>query len=134
MIIQNQPDLKPRVPDGVQGVQVCSLSGAMPGTNPALEDGGTCQTRFEYLIRGTENIGSADIKKEQVPINKDLGTMTKFDDPLAELQEHTLIWDGLSNYCLDCAHEQESNTTVTVYGKEPDTTRPTGISNLQKSP
>ena len=117
ILLENQPDLKPRIPDGVEGVNVCTVSGAIPGTNSAYEGEGGCQTRFEYIIKGTQNIGSADIKKEQVPVNKDLGTMTKADDPLMEMREQTLIWDGLANYCLDCAHEQEGNTTVTIVGK-----------------
>lgn len=126
-LLKDQPDLKPRLPDGVKGVNVCTVSGAIPGTNSTLEGEGGCQTRFEYLIKGTENIGSADIKKEQVPINRETGVMTKPDDPLMEMREQTLIWDGLSNYCLDCVHENEPNTTVFILGK-PDPNKITGIS------
>lgn len=125
-LLQDQTDLKPRMPDGVHGVNVCTVSGAIPGTNSALEGEGGCQTRFEYVIKGTENIGSADIKKEQVPINRDTGVMTKPDDPAMEMREQTLIWDGLSNYCLDCVHENEPNVNITIFGK-PDEDKLTGM-------
>jgi len=128
MLLENQSDLKPRLPDGVQGVQVCTVSGAIPGSNSSFEGEGGCQTRFEYIIKGTQNIGAADIKKEQIPIHKELGTMTKADDPLMEMREQTLIWDGFANYCLDCVHDKDPNVTVTVFGR-PDPTKITPRSN-----
>lgn len=126
LLLENQSPLEPRLPDGVVGVQVCTVSGAIPGTGSSVAQDGVCQTRFEYITKGNENIGSADVKREEVPIQRETGVMTTFDDPLMELREHTLVWDGLTNYCIDCAHEGEGNALVRIIG-EPDENQPTSV-------
>ena len=79
------------------------------------EGGAGCQTRFEYIKQGEENAGAGVINKEQVPVQRETGwLLPNQDDPLAELQEKTIAFDGLSRYCLDCNHEGEPRITVNV--------------------
>ncbi len=102
-LLKNQPDLWPVRPPDVVGKQVCWDSGSLMEKK---EDGSdSCQSRFEYFIKGTENLQPA-VQKQVVPVTK--------DDRLAppnfqeiEMKEKTIIRDMFSLYCLDCNHENE---------------------------
>ncbi|OGK14906.1 hypothetical protein A3H80_01785 [Candidatus Roizmanbacteria bacterium RIFCSPLOWO2_02_FULL_37_19] len=122
ILLEEQPDLWPRQPEGVVGRQVCSVSGLVPSSASPHEGEGGCPTRFEFMLRGTENVGAGVIAREFIPVNRDTGFMTKADDPSAEMREQTVISDGLSKYCLDCTHEHEPAVTVNVF-KQQDTGR-----------
>ncbi|OGK44042.1 hypothetical protein A2957_01760 [Candidatus Roizmanbacteria bacterium RIFCSPLOWO2_01_FULL_38_11] len=116
-LLENQPDLWPRKPDNIVGHQVCVISGAVPEAASPQElgpEGSGCQTRFEYFMKGRENVGVAQITREFVPVNRDTGVMTKPDDPAAESREQTIINDRLSKYCLDCTHEGEPRAIVNI--------------------
>ena len=109
-LLAQQPDLKPRQADGVVGKSVCKMTGALPGA-PGEEN---CETRFEYLIKGTENIGAGILRHEPVFVNKNTGVPGKEGEPDIEAQEKLIMWDGLSKYCLECVHEGELPVTVDV--------------------
>ena len=109
-LLAQQPDLKPRQADGVVGKSVCKMTGALPGA-PGEEN---CETRFEYLIKGTENIGAGILRHEPVFVNKNTGVPGKEGEPDVEAQEKLIMWDGLSKYCLECVHEGELPVTVDV--------------------
>jgi penicillin-binding protein 1C len=101
--LKNQPDLWPIKPENVIPVQVCTDTGAIANKNPDGTASSGCPTRFEYIMKGTENKGP-NIKKETVPVSRDNGEMVKPDAPNVEMKEKMILDDGFSKYCLDCAH------------------------------
>jgi membrane carboxypeptidase/penicillin-binding protein len=103
MVLKDQPDLFPRKPDGVVGKQVCS-TGQAPAKDAEGKD--SCPVRFEYFIKGTENLKTNTIAttKEKVLINKDNGKQAKPGDTNVEEQDKTVVRQGDIMYCLDCAH------------------------------
>jgi len=108
-VLKNQSDLWPVRPADVVGKQVCWDNGTLAEKK---EDGSeSCQSRFEYFIKGTEPISSVTMK-ELLPINRDSGRLTQVDDPNIELQEKTVIKDMFSIYCVDCNHEGEQQQTI----------------------
>lgn len=100
-VLKDQQNLPPRKPTNVVGRQVCWSSGA------AQPDGSTsaCQTRFEYLIKGTEPV-ALTTKREMVWVTKDSDKLAREGDPNTELKEKTIISDAYSRYCQDCAGDQ----------------------------
>ncbi len=102
-VLKDQIDLPPRKPTNVVGRQVCWTSGAAT----AQPDGSnaSCQTRFEYLIRGTEPV-ALTTKREFVWVTKDSDKLSREGDPNTELKEKTIISDAYSRYCQDCAGDQ----------------------------
>lgn len=108
-ILAKQPNLQPRKPDSVVGRQVCSDTGKV-----APSEGG-CPTRFEYLIAGSEDVGgSLNVVRRMVPVSRDTGEMVKEDHPNFELQEKSILTDGSSEYCIDCAHPEIPTPTPTA--------------------
>lgn len=98
-VLKNQPDLKPIRPDTVVAKNYCFSKNAE----------GACQNRFEFFIKGTENLpnsGSFVTKRETVWVTKDSDKLAKEGDPNAEPKEKTIITDGFSRYCQDCAGDQ----------------------------
>lgn len=100
--LRGKPDVLPKKPDGVVGAHICAVSGLAP-PNPDGEDKG-CPTRFEYFIKGTVPSVREQMKR-QVAIDKatgDLAFSAQTDN--VEMQEHQVVSDGVSTYCLDCPH------------------------------
>ncbi|MCX6792109.1 MAG: PBP1A family penicillin-binding protein [Candidatus Gottesmanbacteria bacterium] len=103
--LKGKPDIWPKQPDGIVGAQICSITGLLPpNPDPNAGDKG-CSTRFEYFIKGTiptqwENL------KQTVLIDKDTGDLVEPNKPNAnvEMQDHQVISDGISRWCLDCPH------------------------------
>ncbi len=113
-VLVGQPNLAPRKPDTVVGRQVCNLTGAPP---PSADQSGEpiCGgTHFEWFAAGTDKIPGATITHETIPVNRDTGVMTKPEDPAAEMQDHLVIKDAISTYCIDCNHEKEGESTVNL--------------------
>lgn len=103
-LLKNQPDLWPKKPENIVGLNVCIISGTRA---IKAEDGSqNCPSRFEYFIKGTEP-QSAENLKRLVPVSRDTGFLTRADDPAAEMQEKQVIQDAYTTYCLDCNHEGE---------------------------
>lgn len=102
-VLEKQPDLWPRKPDGVEGRQVCADSGALMSRTP--EGTESCGSRFEYFIKGSEGAQRVSTTRELIPVNRDTGRQTTTADPAHEMQEKTVIKDGSSVYCVDCAHD-----------------------------
>ncbi|MBP6993680.1 transglycosylase domain-containing protein [Candidatus Woesebacteria bacterium] len=98
-ILKDQPDLWPTKPETVVGRQVCS-DGRLQGG-----DGGDCSdSRFEYFIKGSENVRTATTEKAMVWVNRDTDKQAKEGEENTEQREKTVIKDKFSVYCLDCAH------------------------------
>lgn len=100
-VLKSQPDLWPIRPDDVIGMQVCTDTGSPVSKN---SDGQTsCPSRFEYMIKGTENLRGLITGKETITVGPD-DKMAPTGYPGGELKEKTVIRDGYSIYCVDCAH------------------------------
>lgn len=104
-VLENQPNLLPIRPATVIGKQVCWTTGVVSDKKP--EEGGQpgCQSRFEYFIRGTE-AKQPKTEKQTVAVTKDSDKFVRNPnpgDPNIEMKEKTIVTDGISMYCLDCA-------------------------------
>jgi len=109
--LKNQPDLWPVRPSSIVGKQVCWDSGILMNKK---EDGSdSCQSRFEYFIKGTEPL-SSNVIKQIVPVNKDNGKLTQPNDPNVDMQEKTIIRDAFSIYCVDCNHDGEQTQIINL--------------------
>ena len=109
-VLKNQSDLWPVRPADVIGRQVCWETGNMMNKNPDGTE--SCKPRFEYFIKGTENISNdTKIEKTTVPVNRDTGKMTTIEDSAHEMKEKTIIKDKFSTYCADCTPDYPVPTT-----------------------
>lgn len=99
-----KPDVWPKQPDGIAGAQICVVTGLLP-PNPDADDKG-CATRFEYFIKGTVPTQRENIKR-QVLIDKGTGDLA-FPNQTEniEMQEHQVVSDEISTYCVDCPHTE----------------------------
>ncbi len=104
-ILKNQPDLWPIRPDTVVGRSVCSTGQVVEQKDGQDQTKDGCNPRFEYFIKGTEASQSASIKREEIFVTKDSNLQAREGDPNTEKKEKTVIKDGFSTYCVDCAHE-----------------------------
>ena len=98
-ILKDRPDEWPKMPEAIVGMEVCALSGKLPG------DSG-CPTRYEYFIRGTQPT-EIDNSKQKVLIDK---TTRRLSAPgqVDNLEEHeeTVITDPLGDrFCVTCPPE-----------------------------
>lgn len=101
--LQGQPDIWPKQPDGIVGAQICSITGLLPpNPDPNAGDKG-CATRFEYFIKGTVPAERENLKRTVV-IDKDTGDIVEPNKRGAnvETQDHQVVQDAISTYCLDC--------------------------------
>lgn len=99
-VLANTSDIWPKQPDGIVGARVCSLSGLLP---PNDGDDAGCPIRFEYFIKGTVPTQREQLR-QSVLIDKATGNIaapgvTENTEP----QEHQILNDRLSTFCLDCA-------------------------------
>ncbi len=90
----------PQMPkDGIEGDSVCVDSGVMPdATN-------TCQTRYEYFLKGTVPTVST-IEQKDIVINNDTHHPPATPDQLANVstENHKVASDPFEkDYCLDCS-------------------------------
>ncbi len=109
-VLAGKPDVWPKQPDGIVGAQICVITGLQP-PNPESDDKG-CATRFEYFIKGTVPTQRENLKR-QVLIDKttaDLALPNQTEN--VEMQEHQVVSDGISSYCLDCPHPEEKATLI----------------------
>ena len=88
------------MPTNIAGLQVCALSGKLPG------DSG-CSTRFEYFVKGTEPKETEDAKKK-ILVDNTSHKMAKpgQTDNVSE-EEHLVVKDAFSGFCLDCPHDND---------------------------
>lgn len=96
-VLTKQPDLWPKVPEGIIGKSICDVSGKVPAGE------GSCAARFEYFIKGTEPTEPENLRRPVV-IDKETGRLAapgKTDN--IETQDRSVIFDALGKpYCLDC--------------------------------
>lgn len=109
-VLKGKPDIWPKQPDGIVGAQVCTMTGLLP-PNPDGADKG-CPIRFEYFIQGTVPYDRENLKS-QVLIDKstgDLASPGQTDN--VEMQEHQVVNDTISTWCLDCPHPTSKPTII----------------------
>ncbi len=109
-VLAGKPDVWPKQPDGIVGAQICVITGLQP-PNPDGDDKG-CATRFEYFIKGTVPTQRENMK-QQVLIDKttsDLALPNQTEN--VEMQEHQVVSDGISSYCLDCPHPDDKAVII----------------------
>lgn len=110
--LDGKADVLPKQPDGIVGAQICATSGLQPPNPegedlPAGEAGKGCQTRFEYFVKGTVPSQRENMKR-QVLIDKTTGDLAPPDQTdNIKMQEHQVVSDGISSYCLDCPHPED---------------------------
>jgi 1A family penicillin-binding protein len=102
-VLKNQPDLWPVKPPNIVGYQVCWHSGDLMIKKE--DNSESCQSRFEYFIKGTEPKES-HILKQVVPVTKD-EKLAPPNWPEIEMKEKTIIKDMFGIYCIDCNHDKE---------------------------
>ena len=95
-VLKDQPDEWPKMPQNIVGMEVCTLSGKLPG------DSG-CSTRYEYFIRGTQP-KEVDDSKQKVLIDKATGQLAKpGETENLEEKEEIVISDPLGDrFCASC--------------------------------
>jgi penicillin-binding protein 1C len=113
-ILKDEKQVWQLKPDGIYGTQVCAISGFFPASEgealpPEASAEGTCQTRFEYFLQGTEP-AQTQPEKQFAEIDKTTGQLATEKTPPEnkEIQEKQILTDlwGTS-YCLDCAFPTE---------------------------
>ncbi len=116
-VLEGKLDIWPKQPEGIVGAQVCIISGLLPPNPdgddlPAGEAGKGCSTRFEYFIKGTVPSQRENIKR-QILIDKSTGDIALPDQTEnVEMQEHQVLSDEVSTYCLDCPHPEDRPTLI----------------------
>jgi membrane carboxypeptidase/penicillin-binding protein len=110
--LKDQPDRWPEKPEGIIGLEVCTLSGLIP--NPEKP----CSTRFEFFNKKFQP-REFDRSRREIWIKKDTGLPPQEGDfENIELQEHTVLSDPLQvDFCLDCPWTQETDEQGQPNGK-----------------
>ncbi len=109
-VLENQPDIWPKQPEGIVGAEVCTTTGLLP---PNSEGDKGCSTRYEYFIKGTVPTAREQLRMS-VPIDKttgDLATQTTAPENV-EIQDHDVLRDELSMWCLDCNHDAKKPVII----------------------
>jgi membrane carboxypeptidase/penicillin-binding protein PbpC len=111
-ILADKSDIWPKQPEGIVGASVCTLTGLLPPNAGAPEgtDPG-CPTRYEYFIRGTVPQEREQLRRT-VLIDTTTGDLADPEQTEnVEFQDHDIVSDGISSWCLDCPH-QEGKVTI----------------------
>jgi 1A family penicillin-binding protein len=95
-VLEDQPDLPPVKPDSVIGTRVCTNTGVAATVSPG------CATRFEYLLKGTENVTLVNTTRFAIPVYKETDIQAPPEDPNIEIKEKTVLKDKFSTVCVDC--------------------------------
>lgn len=105
------PQAAPIKPEDVIGTYVCTDTGQVA----SAKEGG-CPTRFEYLLKNSQN-SHGRIEKENVLIDKGTqGLAAPNQTDNTEMQEKTIVIDATGDkYCVDCAHPELLTPTPTPH-------------------
>ena len=117
-VLEGKQDMWPKQPDGIAGGRICTTNGLLPPNSEGNADQTSqpdealgCPTRFEYFIKGT--VPKSSSTRQSVAIDKatgDLALPNQTDN--IEMQEHTIAWDGITRWCLDCTHPEGKSVLV----------------------
>lgn len=106
-LVAQKPPESLKQPNDVVGLSVCSDSGLLPP--PA--DKGSCPTRFEYFLRGTQP-NKADLGIQKVFVDKNTQDLpAKGQTENLEEKDHRVITDPTGDrYCVTCPHPDPNAT------------------------
>jgi 1A family penicillin-binding protein len=107
-LLAGKPDIWPKQPDGIVGTSICSTTGLLP-PNP---DGTGCSTRFEYFVKGSVPTERENLK-QNIAVDKTTGDLAppgQTDN--IEMQDHQVIHDHISIWCLDCQHPADKPVII----------------------
>ena len=106
-VLENQPDLWPKTPSGIEGKNICTVSGLLPAGE------GACQTRYEYFKSGTAPFQTENLR-QQVLVDKTNGNLASLDQTEnVEMQERQVLKDAAGSvYCLDCPNPENYTSSV----------------------
>jgi len=114
-VLEGKTDLWPNQPEEIVGKQICSVSGLLAPNGEDASDKG-CDTRFEYFWKGTEPTEKEQMK-QSIVIDKATGDIAppaggpgKADT--TEAQEHQVLKDPVSVWCLDCPHSEQTRVLL----------------------
>ena len=110
--LKGKSDIWPKQPDGIVGAQICVISGLAPPNPDLMASDRGCQTRFEYFIKGTVPTVVENLK-QFVLIDKSTGDLAapgKTEN--VEMQDHQVLHDGVSLWCLDCQHPAGASVLI----------------------
>ncbi|OGH16827.1 MAG: hypothetical protein A3C22_00435 [Candidatus Levybacteria bacterium RIFCSPHIGHO2_02_FULL_37_10] len=104
LLLNKKPEPFQR-PSGVIQKAVCADTGVIAGKE------GSCKTRFEYFIAGTESKSGVQVLTQDVWVNKDTHEIAKEGDTNAEVKKETVIKDASGDtYCISCAQPPENSS------------------------
>lgn len=118
-VLDGKSDLWPKRPEGIVGMEICSTTGLAPPnqSNPENPDSPDnpdkgCATRYEYFRRDALPRRQEVIRKS-VAIDKATGDLAKPNQTEnIEMQDHDVVTDGISTWCLDCARIEGAAPSV----------------------
>ncbi len=102
-VLEKQTDLTPIKPSTVVGRYVCTDTGSIVGTRT---ENSTCPTRFEYIASSFDPKNNLSVSQKSVAVTKDSDKLVRDPadgDSNIEFKDKTVIDDGFSIYCVDCA-------------------------------
>jgi membrane carboxypeptidase/penicillin-binding protein PbpC len=107
-VLEGKPDIWPKTPEGIVGAQICAISGLLPPNPDQNATDRGCPMRFEYFIKGTVPTQVEQLK-QAVIIDKATGDIAAPDQTEnVEPQEHQVLHDAMSMWCLDCPHPADA--------------------------
>ncbi|MDP2692403.1 MAG: penicillin-binding transpeptidase domain-containing protein, partial [bacterium] len=109
-VLEKQSDLTSIKPSTVVGRYVCTDTGSIVGSN---SDGATCPTRFEYISSSFDPKNNLSVSQKSVAVTKDSDKLVRDPhegDSNIEFKDKTVIDDGFSVYCVDCAGDAPTPT------------------------
>ena len=110
-VLKNQPDLWPKQPPDIVGLQICSLTGKLPPNSDTNASDRGCPTRYEYFIKDTVPKDPENLK-QTVTVDKSTHKMVSpGQTDNIESKEQQVISDMFGSYCIDCPHDNEDPPT-----------------------
>src|SRR3990167_5946292 len=109
-VLEKQSDLTSIKPSTVVGRYVCTDTGSIVGSTSA---NATCPTRFEYISSSFDPKNNLSVSQKSVAVTKDSDKLVREPsegDSNIEFKDKTVIDDGFSVYCVDCAGDAPTPT------------------------
>jgi 1A family penicillin-binding protein len=103
-ILDKQPNLTPLKPSTVVGRYFCNDTGIIVGSTKNIEGG--CPSHFEYVSKKVQAPSNFKVERKTIAVTKDSDKMVANPaegDSNIDIKEKTVLTDGYSYFCVDCA-------------------------------